>query len=123
MTVAASSSRDAAIVLDFGETVTGYPRLDIEAAAGTVIDIAYGERLRDGKPELPIRGPITSSTVHRYIAREGRQQWEKFEWAGFRYLQVTVRKQSGPVILHKVWLNETGYPVEERGSFECSDSL
>ena len=123
VTVAANSARDAAIVLDFGETVTGYPRLDIDAAAGTVVDIAYGERLRDGKPELPIRGPITSSTVHRYITREGRQQWEKFEWVGFRYLQVTVRNSQRPAVVHRLSLNETGYPVEERGSFESSDPL
>lgn len=120
--IAPSASRDAAIVLDFGETVTGYPRLDFDAAAGTVIDIVYSERLRDGRPELPNRGPLTSPTVHRYIARDGRQQWEKFEWVGFRYLQVTARNAQRPVVLHRVSLNETGYPVEERGSFECSDA-
>ena len=123
VTIAPDASRDAIIVLDFGETVTGYPRLDIDATAGTVIDIAYGERLRDGRPELPTRGPITSSTVHRYIARDGRQRWEKFEWVGFRYLQLTVRSAQRPVVLHRVSLNETTYPVEERGSFECSDPL
>ena len=103
--------------------MTGYPRLDIDAAAGTIVDVAYGERLRDGKPELPERGPITSPTVHRYIARDGRQSWEKFEWVGFRYLQLTVRNPQGPVVLHRLSLNETAYPVEERGSFECSDPL
>jgi hypothetical protein len=121
--VAASDSRDAVFVLDFGETVAGYPRIDLEAAAGTIIDIAYSERLRDGRPELPVRGPLTSPTVHRYIAREGRQTWEKFEWVGFRYLHVTVRNAERPVELHRVSLNETEYPVEERGSFECSDPL
>ena len=123
VTIAPSATRDALIVVDFGDTVTGYPRIDIDATAGTIIDVAYSERLRDGKPELPNRGPITSSTVHRYIARDGRQTWEKFEWVGFRYLQLTVRNREGPVVLHRLSINETGYPVEERGAFECSDPL
>ncbi len=119
----AEGERHVALVFDFEDTVTGYPKLDITATAGTTIDVALSERLRDARPESPLPGPVTSPHAHRYIARDGRQTWEKFEWAGFRYLQVTVRKQSGPVILHKVWLSETGYPVEERGSFECSDDL
>ena len=119
----AEGKRDVALVFDFEDTVTGYPKLDITATAGTTIDIALSERLRDGRPESPPPGPVTSPHAHRYIARDGRQTWEKFEWVGFRYLQVTVRRQSGPVTLHKVCLNETGYPLEERGSFECSDDL
>ena len=121
--VAPDGGSDAAVVIDFGDTVTGYPRLDITAPDGAVIDIAYSERLKDGRPELPQRGPITSPTVHRYVARDGRQSWEKFEWAGFRYLQLTVRNPQGPVTVHRVSLNETMYPVQERGSFECSDPL
>jgi len=122
-TIAPGEGRDAVIVLDFGDVVTGYPRLDVSAPAGTVLDIAYAERLKDGRPEPPPRTPIWSPTVHRYIAREGRQRWEKFEWAGFRYLQITVRNPRGPVTIHRVALNETLYPVEERGSFECSDPM
>jgi len=122
-TVAANASLDASILFDFQDTITGYPCLDVTAPAGAIIDIAYSEGVRDGKVELPVRGPLTSPTVHRYIAREGRQTWEKFEWVGFRYLQVIVRNPQGPVVLHKVAVNETAYPVEDRGSFECSDSL
>jgi len=122
-TVAANESLDACILFDFEDTVTGYPRLDVTAPAGVVIDIAYSERLSDGKVEMPERGPITSSNVHRYITRDGRQTWEKFEWVGLRYLQITVRNPQGPVVIHKIALNETGYPVEDMGSFECSDPL
>ncbi len=119
----APGKRDFALVFDFEDTVAGYPRLDFTASAGTIIDIAYSERLRDGHPEPPAPGPVSSPYAHRCVAREGRQIWEKFEWIGFRYLQLTIRKQTGPVVLHKVSLNETGYLVEERGTFECSDEL
>ena len=119
----APGKRDFGLVFDFEDTVAGYPRVELTAAAGAIVDIAYSERLQGLRPEPPQPGLVTSPHAHRCVTREGRQTWEKFEWVGFRYLQVTVRKQTGPVVLHKVSLNETGYPVEERGSFECSDEL
>lgn len=46
---------------------------------------------------------------------------EQFEPAGFRYLQVTVRHCLRPLRLMGLTVNSTGYPVEARGRFACSD--
>ena len=53
----------------------------------------------------------------------GEQTWERFEWTGFRYLQLTIRNALQPLTIHRVGLHFTSYPVETRGAFECSDAL
>jgi hypothetical protein len=114
--------RAVALVWDFGEIVPGRPCFDITAPAGTLIDVAYSDRLQGDRVETHEAAlGIFGQNVDRYIARAGRQQWERFEWTAPRYLQLTVRQATGPVTLHAVGLNTLSYPVEHRGAFTCSD--
>ena len=121
--VRTASGRNVALVLDFGRTVSGYPRLVLDGPAGAVVDIAYSERLADGLAEVSQGSAISSQNVHRLTLREGVQTWEQFHWAGFRYLQLIFRSCERPVKVHKAAVNFTSYPVERRGSFACSDAL
>ena len=113
--------RAVAIVLDFGGTVTGRPTFAVSAPDGAVIDIGCSERLQDDHIEPREHSFLTSENVDRVITRAGWQQWERFEWTGFRYLQLTIRNAVEPLTIHDVSLNFTSYPVEARGSFACSD--
>ena len=122
-TIRTTSGQAVAIVLDFGGTVTGRPTFDITAPAGAIIDVGYSERLQDDHIEPREHSFLTSENVDRVFTRAGRQQWERFEWTGFRYLQLTIRKAQEDLVIHKVNLNFTSYPVEQRGSFTCSDDL
>lgn len=122
-TMQTTEGRAIAIVFDFGATVTGRPTFDVTAPAGAVIDIGCSERLQDNHIEPREHSFLTSENVDRIITRAGRQQWERFEWTGFRYLQLTIRNASEPLTLHEASLNFTTYPVEMRGSFACSDEL
>jgi alpha-L-rhamnosidase len=115
--------RNVVLVLDFGRTVSGYPRLVVEGPAGAVLDIAYSERLANGLVEVSPASPVTSQNVHRLTLREGLQTWEQFHWAGFRYLQLIFRSCDQPLKVHKAAVNFTSYPVGRRGSFACSDPL
>jgi hypothetical protein len=116
--------RAIALVWDFGEIVPGRPFFDITAPAGAVIDVAYSERLKEDRVETHEAAfEFFAQNVDRFIARAGRQQWERFEWMGARYLQLTVRQATEPVTLHAVGLNTVSYPVEPRGAFACSDPL
>ncbi|MCX7825485.1 MAG: glycoside hydrolase family 78 protein [Verrucomicrobiae bacterium] len=107
-------------LLDFGREVVGYPRLRVQAPAGAILDIGYGERLHDGvlKPNYQ-----ETACADRLITRAGEQTWEPFEKRAFRYLQVDCRKAAEPVVIQRVALNFSTYPVEARGSFECNDPL
>lgn len=118
-----------AFILDFGQIMNGYIRLDLDAPAGCIIDIAYAHVLDDGK--------IYYHTGHqyrnkRYICKEGRQQWESFEFVNTRYLQVTVRfptppvfriQEFPPVKFYHVGLRRTDYPVEHTARFQSNSEL
>ena len=112
-----------AIVVDFGGTVTGRPYFELHAPAGAVIDVGCSERLENGHIEPREQSFLTSENIDRVITRSGEQTWERFEWTGFRYLQLTIRNALEPLTLRRVGLHFTSYPVESRGAFECSDAL
>ncbi len=113
------------LVCDFGEVLAGYVHLELDGPAGATIDFVHGEQLLvDGR--VRIFGGIDgfdAVPAHRYVLREGAQSWERFEWSGLRYLQLTIRHCPRPLRVNKIALRETGYPVEAIGAFECSDPL
>ncbi|MCL5951385.1 MAG: glycoside hydrolase family 78 protein [Chloroflexi bacterium] len=113
------------LVLDFGEVVAGYIHFDLDGPAGAVVDFTYGERLEPDGRVLMMGGipGFDVPPVHRYILREGSQSWERFEWNGLRYLQVTFRQCLRPLRVRAIAINATGYPLQARGKFECSDEL
>ncbi len=111
------------LVLDFGGTVTGRPFFEIDAPAGAIIDVGTSERLQDDHIEPRFHSFLTSENVDRVITRTGRQRWERFEWTGFRYLQLTIRNATEPLTIHRVAHTFTSYPVDPQGSFVCSDEL
>ena len=111
------------IVYDFGQVVAGYIRFELASAAGAVVDFYPGEQLLpDGRVRIFDGIPgFDAPIAHRYITRAGAQTWERFEWNGLRYLQVTFRNCMQPLRVRVVAVNQTNYPVEPRGQFECSD--
>jgi hypothetical protein len=122
------------VVIDFGKEVNGYPVIDIEkAAGGETLDIGYAEVLQ--KPSGDVVSPASGDEglvnpdrcgVHyadRYICRPGKQRFRTFEKRAFRYLQMDIRDQGEALRLGPVSLISSGYPVERRGSFSCSDPL
>lgn len=122
--ITTTAEQSVSFVLDFGGIVTGRVRLELDGPAGTIVDFAYGDRLQpDGRvhPVEGIPGYDGVRQAHRYITREGSQTWEQFEWAGFRYLQVTFRNCARPLRVRRIGVNATGYPVGVRGRFACSD--
>ena len=109
--------REPFVILDFGRQVFGFPRIKMTAPEGTIIDVITSPHLVDSR--------IATGAMHlgsRYIAREGRQTWQHFEYRQFRYLQIAVRGHE-PVMIESVSLNAYEYPAQRRGRFECSDPV
>ncbi|MCW8129029.1 MAG: family 78 glycoside hydrolase catalytic domain [Planctomycetota bacterium] len=111
------------VVFDFGGEFLGHARLDIEAPAGTVVDVCNDERLRaDGMIDV-FKTNWWIGSADRFVLRGGRETVEGFHPRGGRYLSVAVRDAKGPVILHRLTVRQTTYPLQREGRFECSDPL
>ena len=112
---------DPTITLDAGRLINGRVFLDIEATAGTLVDIGYGQTLVGGRvvPYLSRRTVLAD----QYAARDGRQSLETFGWRHFRYVQLTFRRMRKPVKVHQLRFVSESYPAEIKGSFECDDDM
>lgn len=117
------TSRSFALVLDFGGEFLGHPSLEIEAPAGTVVDFACDERLReDGLIDFYRCNPFVNA-ADRFVLTEGRQRIETFHERGGRFLQITVRPTRGPVLIHQAGVRQTSADIRITGEFECDDPL
>ncbi|MFZ4747116.1 MAG: family 78 glycoside hydrolase catalytic domain, partial [Sphingomonas sp.] len=119
------------MLLGFGTLLTGYPFIEIDARGGEEIDIAVAERLPgeyDGEqadqPRI-VPTPLLGHDAHiaRYIARPGRQRFERFEWSAARWMQVTVRNAPKGIDLVDLGCVHTHYPVQDAGAFSCEDAF
>lgn len=105
------------LIMDMGCIVSGFPQFELEAPAGTVLDLCYAEE------------PITDRStmgfgMHagaRYIARGANDRFQLFDSHGLRYAYLLVHGVTGPVTLKSFSVKENIYPWTEGASFECSD--
>jgi alpha-L-rhamnosidase len=107
------------VAFDFGETVAGTVRLDIDGPEGTQVDLALGE-------EVDADGLLVPEHAHaglRYIARGAEDGHESFDPLGGRYAVVAVRAE-GAVRL-RVTVRERLFPParDPVTPFRCSDEL
>lgn len=106
---------DAHFIVDFGNVTIGYLEFTVDAPAGTVIDMQAFEYI----------GPSgifwMMNNTFRYHCREGWQTFTSHFRRGFRYVSVTVRSFTRPVLWQTLRCRRAAYPVQRTGSFECSD--
>jgi alpha-L-rhamnosidase len=76
------------LVVDFGQNLTGWVRLQVEGPAGTTITLHHCETLIGGEPEYETNR--TALATDRYTLRgDGPERWEpRFTFHGFRYVEV-----------------------------------
>ncbi|MEP7359380.1 MAG: family 78 glycoside hydrolase catalytic domain, partial [Anaerolineales bacterium] len=104
-------------LIDFGRLLIGWIELDIEAPAGTTVDLAGFEAVQDGRRQL---ARWMNNTL-RYTARDGRQTFTSTLRRGLRYLIVAVHSNNGEAVLHNVRLRLSTYPWDIQGAFRCAD--
>lgn len=110
----------ASVIFDFGREITGYTRFEVEGNAGAMIDVVHGELITAGRVQAMRQG---THYADRYILREGRQRHEIYDWKGFRYIQLTFRNLTRPLMLHDLRVSFCSYPVTKAGRFKCEDKL
>ncbi len=107
------------ITIDMGGLVLGRLFVDIEAPAGTVLDVAHAEAARQGRVQLD--KTVVMYSADRWIHPGGRRRIESFSPRGFRHLDVLICSHSASVTLHAAGVVEQRYPYEFTGTFACSD--
>jgi len=111
--------RDTELVVDFGRILSGYLEFEVEAPAGTILDLYGFEFILNGRRQDTFRADNTL----RYTCRAGRQRFISPVRRGLRYLMITIRETASPVQFHDLVFHQSNYPAPEVGRFQCSDAL
>jgi hypothetical protein len=108
-------------VVDLGHEEVGLLHLEVEAPAGTRLDIAHGEHL--------VAGGVCAVIHNRQFAdrvwcRAGRTVYTLFHRRlGCRYLELHCAAPAGPVVVHCLGVIPVSYPLTLRGRFAAPDPL
>lgn len=111
------------LIFDMGKLQTGFPRLTLDAPAGTLVEFRYAEALSKNFTKGFRDDP--TGTVEGYhdifTCRQGVNTIETFVWRTWRYLRLTVHHPDGPVTLNGFDTVFTAYPMREQAAFASSD--
>lgn len=119
--VSIDTSPSGKTIIDFGQVLVGWLRLNVSGEAGTNITLHHAEVLEDGELSLrPLRDAAAMDTL--ILADEEQKIWEpRFTFHGFRYAQVDGFDPSEfenavtAIVVHS--------DMEQTGWFECSNPL
>ena len=110
---------DVELLYDLGEQNVGYYDFELTAPAGVVVDVFSLEHIeRDGR----IQHSWGNRNGMRYITREGVNRFTSLKRRSGRFVFITLREQKAPVQIRRFQLIESTYPVNQVGSFSCSDA-
>jgi len=110
---------DVELLYDLGEQNCGYYHFDLEAPAGTVVDVFGVEYIRESDGAVQHTGPYRNGM--RYICKEGRNELLALRRRSQRHLFLTLRNMTGPVRIRHFGLIESTYPTDFGEGFSCSD--
>jgi hypothetical protein len=109
------------LVLNLGREEAGLFDLELEASAGTIVDIGYGQHLDDLRVRCAVGG---RNFANRYVCRDGRQSFTHYTTRlGGRFIQLHISNSQEPVTLYYAGLKPTDYPVIARGAFSCANTF
>lgn len=124
------------IEMDAGELTTGYLSISVQGGRGSVVRIKSSECYeyegnRDGRQRVKgnredttgkLMGEFDIYHVAGYgSSNKGEEVYEPFLFRTFRYVQLEVETGKEPLELKSIHYRETGYPLEVKAKFECSD--
>lgn len=100
-------SRGAALTFVLDEQVVGWPAFSIEAPAGTTVELLVHEAHAPGGPPL-LNTHFDSWS--RFICREGKNDFETFDFESLRWLQLHIHAASGNVTISNVRVRRRVFP-------------
>ena len=104
------------------EEISGFLEFAIEAPAGTVIDLAHGEHIADGR----VRARIGKRNfADRFICKEGINRFElPFRRIAAMYLELHILiENTQSITLHHIGVNKWELPLPENTAFNSADPV
>jgi alpha-L-rhamnosidase len=95
------------LTFEFAEQGVGWPHFEIDAPAGTTVELLVHEA------HAPDGPPLLSGVFHawsRFICRGGRERFEPFDFESLRWLQLHVHGTAGAVQVATVGLRRRVFP-------------
>ena len=118
--VAISKSPTGHTLIDFGQNVTGWTKLQVSGQAGAEVSVAHAEVLENG--ELGTRPLRTAKATDTYILSGHDDVFEPtMTFHGFRYAQID--GWPGPLSPGSVEAVVVHSDLRRIGEFECSNAL
>jgi len=108
------------VTYDMGVAEVGFVGFEVTGNAGDVIELVWGERLRDKTLAPRPNQGLSAVQSMRYVLKDGRQTFMGFTAQLVRYLRV-VNRSEGSVKLHKLWITRHCFGGRSTGDFQCSD--
>jgi len=111
-------NRGAALIFEFTDQIVGWPGFTIEAPAGTIIELLVHEAHAIGGPPL-LNTHFDSWT--RFTCREGRNEFETFDFESLRWLQLHIHHAKGPAIISDVHIRRRVFPWPNQPQLRTSE--
>jgi alpha-L-rhamnosidase len=103
---------------EFVEQIVGFPYFEIDAPAGTIVELMTQE---SHDPEATGWLDNHFFTWSRFICREGVNHFEAFDYDSLRWMQLHVRNAGRPVIVRHVGVRRRLFPWLHPVEIACSD--
>ncbi len=111
-------SGDVELAYDLGEQSCGYYSFELAADAGVTVDINSVEYIA---PDGRIQHTVENRNGMRYITKDGANAFTSLKRRAGRFIFITLRNQTTPVVIRSIRLIESTYPAEHVASFDSGD--
>jgi len=127
-TINIPANKKVKILFDQGKLTNAYPVLEYRNGKNSEIKLTYAESLFDDKNEKGNRDVIDGKHIFGYqdeIISNGElnQSYQTLWFRTFRYVEMEVETKDEPLIINNFHSIFTGYPFQEKASFQCDDPV
>lgn len=107
------------LLFDFGKVINGMPKVSIEGASGTEVNIYAAPFMVDSI----FSHQIVNSSLHDQIVLSGnKDQWQSMYFKPTRYLGVLIKGNPSQVQIHNIGIHQIKYPFNKKGSLSIPEA-
>ena len=119
--------KKVSILMDQTFNTVAYPEMITSKGKGALVKITYAEAMKDSAEDKANRNDIEGRTImgnyDEYEPDGGDNRLFRPLWfRTYRYIQLDITTQDEPLVVEDLYGQYTGYPFEEKGSFNSNDA-